>query len=160
MKRIEGDTILDLITPVGVHGSTDSDVSLRKLLNVLRQVCNGLEYAHSKGVIHRDIKPENIMVGSFGEVYILDWGIAVSNFDLLSFPMHLLGRQSYIAPEMLSGNPRDVDARTDVYLLGTTLHHILTGEVRHTGDSIRAVLEAAKVSAPYRYDSKHPKDSS
>ena len=70
--------------------------------------------------------------------------------------MHLSGRQ-HIAPEMLSGNARDVDARTDVYLLGTTLHHILTGEVRHKGDSIRAVLYAAEVSEPYRYDSKIPK---
>ena len=55
--------------------------------------------------------------------------------------MHLWDTPSYIAPEMVSGNPKDVDARTDVYLLGTTLHHILTGEVRHHGDSIKAVLD-------------------
>ena len=72
-------------------------MSLRKLLNVLRQVCNGLEYAHSKGVIHRDIKPENIMVGSFGEVYILDWGIAVSKVELSQFPNAFVGTPTHSA---------------------------------------------------------------
>ena len=107
MKRIEGSTMLDLISKSELrHGPNDSHVELRKLLNVLRQVCNGLEYAHSKGVIHRDIKPENIMVGSFGEVYILDWGIAVADFDLPQFPSALVGTPSYIATEMLSGISR------------------------------------------------------
>ena len=126
-------------------------------MNILRQVCNGLEYAHSKGVIHRDIKPENIMVGSFGEVYILDWGIAVADFDLPQFPNALVGTPSYIATEMLSGDPQDVDQRTDVYLLGATLHHILTGESRHKGATIADVLEAAKESKPYAYDYQTPK---
>lgn len=158
MKRIEGDTILDLVSTIEVPSVlNDAQLPLRRLLNALRQVCNGLEYAHSKGVIHRDIKPENIMLGSFGEVYILDWGIAVSDYDLPQFPNALVGTPSYIAPEMLSGNPKEVDARTDVYLLGATLHHILTGEPRHCGDSIKAVLEAAKVSAPYTYSSRVPK---
>ena len=157
MKRIEGDTILDLISTVDLQSINDSHLSLRKLLNVLRQVCNGLEYAHSKGVIHRDIKPENIMVGPFGEVYILDWGIAVSDFDLPQFPNAFVGTPSYIAPEMLSGNPKDVDARTDVYLLGATLHHILTGAPRHQGDSIKSALGKAKASRPYAFDSNVPK---
>ena len=158
MKRIEGSTMLDLISKSELrHGPNDSHVELRKLLNVLRQVCNGLEYAHSKGVIHRDIKPENIMVGSFGEVYILDWGIAVADFDLPQFPNALVGTPSYIATEMLSGDPQDVDQRTDVYLLGATLHHILTGESRHNGTEIGEVLEAAKLSQPYAYDYQTPK---
>ena len=152
MKRIEGSTMLELISESPLqHGLNDTQSDLRRCLNILRQVCNGLEYAHSKGVIHRDIKPENIMVGSFGEVYILDWGIAVSDFDLPQFPNALVGTPSYIAPEMLSGDPNIVDARTDVYLLGATLHHILTGTVRHTGDSIAEVLEAAKESKPHKY---------
>ena len=158
MKRIEGSTMLDLISKGDMrHGPNDSHVELRKLLNVLRQVCNGLEYAHSKSVIHRDIKPENIMVGSFGEVYILDWGIAVADFDLPQFPNALVGTPSYIATEMLSGDPKDVDSRTDVYLLGATLHHILTGESRHKGSTIAEVLEAAKESKPYAYDYQTPK---
>ena len=158
MKRIEGATMLELISESALqHGPNDSQSDLRKFLNILRQVCNGLEYAHSKGVIHRDIKPENIMVGSFGEVYILDWGIAVCDFDLPQFPSALVGTPSYIATEMLSGDPDMVDERTDVYLLGATLHHILTGQVRHTGDSIAEVLEAAKASKPYTYGYKIPK---
>lgn len=158
MKRIEGDTMLDLISTVELQqGSNDYHLPLRKLLNVLRQVCNGLEYAHSKGVFHRDIKPENIMLGAFGEVYLLDWGIAVCDSDLPQFPNALVGTPSYMAPEMLSGTPQDVDARTDVYLLGATLHHILTGEMRHQGDSIQKVLDAVKVSEPYKYESRVPK---
>ncbi len=157
MKRIEGDTILDLISTMNLNGSADAQIPLRKLLNVLRQVCNGLEYAHSKGVFHRDIKPENIMVGSFGEVYILDWGIAVSDFDLPKFPDALVGTPSYIAPEMISGSSIDVDARTDVYLLGATLHHVLTGTPRHRGGSIQEVLESARASKSHEYDHSVPK---
>jgi len=153
MKKIEGNTILELISDIHVkEDSNDPNVSLRKLLNVLRQVCNGLEYAHSKGIIHRDIKPENIMVCAFGEVYILDWGIAVCDLDLPVFPNGLVGTPSYMAPEMLSGNPEDVDARTDVFLLGATLHHILTGEVRNKGDTLEEVLQNISTSYAFVYD--------
>ena len=106
MKRIEGSTMLELIADSKIQqGPSDSNGDLRRLLNILTQVCNGLEYAHSKGVIHRDIKPENIMVGSFGEVYILDWGIAVSDFELPQFPKALVGTPSYLATEMLREIP-------------------------------------------------------
>ena len=157
MKKIEGKTILELISDIHVKGdSNDPSVSLRKLLNVLRQVCNGLEYAHSKGIIHRDIKPENIMVCAFGEVYILDWGIAVCDLDLPVFPNGLVGTPSYMAPEMLSGNPEDVDARTDVFLLGATLHHILTGQVRNKGDTLEEVLQNISTSYSFVYDADVP----
>ena len=157
MKQIEGNTILELMSNMELgHDSSESTFSLRRLLNVLRQVCNGLEYAHSKGVIHRDIKPENIMVGPFGEVYILDWGIAVCDLKLPVFPNGLVGTPSYMAPEMIRGNPDDVDARTDVFLLGATLHHILTGEVRHQGDTLGDVLDAVSASAPFSYDAEVP----
>ena len=157
MKKIEGDTILELISTIhGKEDSNESNVSLRRLLNVLRQVCNGLEYAHSKGVIHRDIKPENIMVCAFGEVYILDWGIAVCDLDLPIFPNGLVGTPSYMAPEMISGNPDDVDARTDVFLLGATLHHILTGEVRHKGETLMDVLSDISEAEPFSYGAHVP----
>lgn len=157
MKKIEGNTILELIASMHAkENADDSDISLRRLLNVLRQVCNGLEYAHSKGIIHRDIKPENIMVCAFGEVYILDWGIAVCDLDLPVFPHGLVGTPSYMAPEMLSGNPNEVDARTDVFLLGATLHHILTGEVRNKGDMLDDVLDSIEAADPFSYGAEVP----
>ena len=70
MKRVQGKTILELL-------QKQSSYDLDEILNALIQVCNGLEYAHSHSIFHRDVKPENIMLGEFGEVYLLDWGIAV-----------------------------------------------------------------------------------
>jgi serine/threonine-protein kinase len=122
-------------------------------LEVLSQVCLTLEFSHSRGIIHRDIKPENIMVGAFGEVYLLDWGIAVEK----SKPdgvRDLVGTPVYMAPEMVRGTP--VDERTDVYLLGATLHEILTGRPRHDGRTIGEVMRAAVASQPFVYGPEIP----
>ena len=150
MKRIEGQTILEIIDN---QGSIDN---LRKVLNAIQQVCNGLEYAHSKGIIHRDIKPENIMLGEFGEVYILDWGVAAQKEQTFDFPNVMVGTPAYMAPEMLHGDIKQVDERTDVYLLGATLHHILTGEVRHTAETMEEITQQILQSTPYQYDDRVP----
>ncbi|MBM73825.1 MAG: hypothetical protein CMK59_00375 [Proteobacteria bacterium] len=147
MKRVQGQSMMDLL-----ENSEGTDAEQRKLLNALCRVCNGLEYAHSKNIIHRDVKLDNIMIGAFGEVYLLDWGIAVQKAEAISLPVGLVGTPAYMAPEMLSGDPKDVDVRTDVYLLGSTLHHILTGLPRHSGDNLEDVLESVKRSEPYVYD--------
>ena len=75
MKRIEGEAWSALISPEGSEGAV-----LERHIDILRQVANAVHYAHSKGLIHRDLKPDNVMLGPFGEVYVLDWGIAVA-FD-------------------------------------------------------------------------------
>ena len=150
MKRIEGHTILDMID------DQDSFNDRRKILNAMQQVCNGLEYAHSKGIIHRDIKPENIMLGEFGEVYILDWGVAAQKEETFDFPNVMVGTPAYMAPEMLHGDTQRVDERTDVYLLGATLHHILTGKVRHTAETMEQITQQILESAPYQYDKHVP----
>jgi hypothetical protein len=118
-------------------------------LEVLRQVCNAVESAHRRGVIHRDIKPENVMVGALGEVYLLDWGIAV----LLAEPRsaEIAGTPSYMAPELLRGSV-EATPRTDVYLLGATLHEVLTRTPRHVGDGLSAVLAQAQRSLPVAYE--------
>lgn len=151
MKRVEGKTMLEMIA------GCDQNAITRKLLDALLQVCNGLEYAHSKGIYHRDIKPENIMLGDFGEIYILDWGIASQKIETMDFPKVLVGTLAYMAPEMLSGDPLDVDERTDVYLLGSTLHHILTGDVRHTAKSMDELTLQILESKPYTYNRNIPK---
>ena len=150
MKRIEGKTILDMIR------SSTSSSNLHTLLRVIQQVCNGLEYAHSKGIVHRDIKPDNIMMGEFGEVYILDWGVAAQKEETFNFPNVMVGTPAYMAPEMLYGDSQKVDERTDVYLLGATLHHILTGEVRHTAENMNDITQQILESESYQYDDSVP----
>jgi len=123
-------------------------------LAVLVQVCHAVEFAHSKGILHRDIKPANVMVGAYGEVQLCDFGIALrleANHDRL--PMS--GTPAYMAPEMVVGGL--LDERTDVYLLGATLHHVLTGEPRHARPSVRETLLAAAESKPFEYPAGTPR---
>ena len=157
MKRIQGASWSDLIhdpeDPAWPAWESRAANRLLVHLEILSQVCDAVEFAHSRGVVHRDIKPENVMLGSFGEVYLVDWGVATEMRD--GAPCRqLAGTPSYMAPEMASGGA--VDARTDVYLLGATLHEVLTGEHRHTGDSLRAVLEAAFSSRRVTYSDDVP----
>jgi eukaryotic-like serine/threonine-protein kinase len=125
-------------------------------LGILMQVLNALRFAHFRGVIHRDLKPSNVMIGDFGEVYLLDWGIAVSLRDdgsgrlpLASQATQLAGTPSYMAPEMLGrdhGAP--LSERTDVYLAGSVLYELVTGEPPHRGASALEVLTSVITSKP------------
>jgi len=126
-------------------------------LEILMQVCRTVHFAHKRGVLHLDIKPENVMVGDFGEVYLVDWGIA-RRFDPSSeAPVPhpaLAGTPAYMAPEMVAGD--GVDARTDVFLLGATLHSVLTGDVRNRGSNVAEVLAAALTVQPHDYGPSIP----
>lgn len=126
-------------------------------LEILMAVCNAAHYAHSRGVVHRDIKLDNVMIGGFGEVYLVDWGIAVRLSDLkeptddeAQFAPPV-GTMAYMAPEMAMGDVGHIDARTDVYLLGATLHYLLTGKARHRGETPLDVLLSARDSEPFEY---------
>jgi len=119
-------------------------------LEVLSQVCNALDFAHSHGIIHRDVKPANVMLGRFGEVYLIDWGVAFNRaWHREGDPIELRGTASYVAPEMVTGERPD--ARTDVYLLGATLHELLTGAPPHEAQTLSTTLANAFESAPYEY---------
>jgi serine/threonine-protein kinase len=128
MKRLSGTTLYELL-----H---DSTVSQQRLLRLLVDVCNALELAHSRGVVHRDVKPTNIMAGDFGEVYIIDWGIArvFDGSDVADVAVGeeqtrtniALGTPRYMAPEQALGGT--VKSAADVYALGAILFEILAGE--------------------------------
>jgi len=125
-------------------------------LGILMSVLNAIRFAHSRGVIHRDLKPSNVMIGDFGEVYLLDWGIAVSlrddgsgRFALAADARELAGTPSYMAPEMM-GRPGGaaISERTDVYLAGAILFEIITGRPPHDGPTAVAVFTSVIASAP------------
>jgi len=126
MKRVQGTTLREFL-----NTSFGEEATLDTCLNVLVQTSHALAFAHSQGVIHRDVKSQNIMIGDFGETYLLDWGIAIQQTNLSRFQEGLVGTPSGMAPEMLSGKLADVSEATDVYLLGSTLHEVLMGTPRY-----------------------------
>ncbi|MFN0248693.1 MAG: serine/threonine-protein kinase [Kofleriaceae bacterium] len=147
MKRVEGvawNTLLHR-PDHGFWGRAKIAVDDRPFfhLEVLRKVTHAIAFAHSRGVLHRDIKPENVMLGEFGEVYLVDWGIAVKSGSTVR--RAFAGTPAYVAPEMLDGV---ADERSDVYLLGATLHEILVGVPPHRGASLPDVLRSAHRGVP------------
>ena len=150
MKRIEGvawDGLLADDAHPGWEGWEGAPGDrLSGHLQILALVCNALHFAHSRGFVHRDVKPQNVLIGRFGDVYLADWGVAA---PLGQGHSQVCGTPAYLAPEMVSGGP--VDARTDVYLLGATLHVVLTGQPRHPGATLTESLLHASRSPPFDY---------
>ncbi len=148
MQRVEGrpwsDWMDDAAALEAAFGVTDV---LGWNLGVLESVCNTLHYAHAQGVVHRDLKPDNVMIGQFGQVYVLDWGVAVSirdddpRFPKASEQRRIVGTPRYMAPEMVTGDGRLVGPHTDVYLLGALLYRIVEGRPPHRGFSVREILQ-------------------
>ncbi len=124
-------------------------------LRIFMQVCNAVRFAHSRRVLHRDLKPENVMIGPFGEVYVVDWGIAVSLEDdgsgrlpLASEAVEMAGTPLYMAPEMLGGRHSRLSERSDIYLLGAILYEIVAGQPPHQGGSFMELVSCIATSEP------------
>lgn len=143
MKLVDGQTLSALIRALP-RGPLDS-ATLYALLEIIIKVCDALAFAHSRGVIHCDIKASNVMVGEFGQVYLMDWGIArlvasevepgsVPDFSKAPVPPlrpsatdnSVIGTPCYMSPEQARGDRGTLDARSDVFLLGAMLYEILT----------------------------------
>ncbi len=154
LKKIEGDCWTALMhQPELLRDRFGVEDPLTWNLDILRQVTQAIRYAHSRGILHRDLKPDNVMIGEFGEVYVVDWGIALSMRDNDSCPLPAASDQSamagtpcYLAPEMLGGRP--LDARTDVYLLGAILFEILADRPPHRTDDLTTLLADITRSEP------------
>lgn len=181
MKLVEGRTLQDLIhalrathVRIDAHGNelatlVDHDDLLR-MLDAYNKILDALAFAHSRGVVHLDLKPENVMVGDFGQVYLMDWGIAkvmpapsggdpltrkrqVSDTLPLSAQREniIMGTPAYMSPEQARGDHRSIDTRTDIFALGAILYEIVTGLPPYRGRSAVDVLmqaEEANASLP------------
>ena len=163
MKRIEGSSWQKVIDNQRNDGPGVVMSQLDHHARVLVDVAKAVGFAHSRGIVHRDIKPDNVMIGAFGEVYLVDWGIAVGTrpSDDLEMPLakdvsEVAGSPAYMAPEMASGDGDNIDGRTDVYLLGATLHEILTGNAPHEANTTVLMLTHAYASPPFDYDASIP----
>lgn len=124
--------------------------TLQENLEILMKVCDAIAFAHDRNFLHRDIKPHNVMVGEFGEVSVMDWGIAVSLKPDPDKPWAAIatgpaGTPAYMAPEMAAHNPSELGVVSDVYLLGAALYEIVTGHPPHprSGETREALLAAA-----------------
>ena len=142
MKLVQGinfDTWLR--DPAHAVGSTER---LQEGLEIFLKVCDAVAYAHHRGVIHRDLKPENIMVAGFGQVYLMDWGLArltktrpASGERAQMEAPGAVGTPTFMAPEQARGNPEDMDERSDVFGLGAILYEIVSGRMPY-GASMNA----------------------
>jgi serine/threonine protein kinase/tetratricopeptide (TPR) repeat protein len=149
----------------------DLEVERFRLLQIFLSLCQTVGYAHSRGVLHRDLKPENVMLGPYGETLLLDWGIAkvmgqpdnnAVQGEVEAQYVHLLdegqdtetragtimGSLSYMAPEVAAGRNKDVDQRSDVYLLAGILYAILTGNPPRIGKNQLELIKQAQRELP------------
>jgi serine/threonine-protein kinase len=161
MRFVEGRTLAQAIAEC--HRQP-TPAALHDLLGAFAQVCNTLAYAHSKGVVHRDLKPANVLLGGFGEVVVLDWGLALvlasrerarrnetSTTVQVDDPVLSKaagGTPAYMAPEQARGEIDRVDERADVFGLGGILCEILTGAPPFGGKGGAALLQAQQADLP------------
>ncbi len=184
MKRLRGMTLEQILTAQQRgDASALEQHSRRKLLGVFATVCHAIEFAHARGVLHRDLKPSNIMLGDFGEVYVLDWGVA----RVAGAPDHadagadgatpaavlatsspgtvtpaataygaVLGTPGYMSPEQLRGEHDKLDARADVYALGAILFELLTLTPLHARNATDVIMASTLAGADARACTRAP----
>jgi serine/threonine-protein kinase len=174
MQLVRGDTLTDLLKDADFEN--DASGALYTFLQIFQRMCDALSFAHARGVIHRDLKPDNIMVGSHGQVYVMDWGIALVtgepgvegadpdepmvrrqvNAPLTDKQGTVVGTPSYMAPEQATGRLDRIDERTDVFSLGAILYYALTGTAPYRGKTSQEKLLKAQACAVERLEVRAP----
>jgi serine/threonine-protein kinase len=171
MKRVHGTTLEQIVTALR-NGDAEASQKYgrRKLLTAFASVCQAVEFAHARGVLHRDLKPSNVMLGDFGEVYVLDWGIAkvmAAQDDIVRPAITpaagaatqtivgvTMGTPGYMSPEQARAEP-DLDERADVYALGAILFEMLCLEPLHRLHGVAAIA-ASQTEVDARPSSRAP----
>jgi len=155
MKLVRGATLAETLA-----GRPGPSADRGRFLAVFEQVCQTVAYAHARGVVHRDLKPANVMVGSYGEVQVVDWGLArvltgedpadgagsgqaVAGFRAGSETGSVIGTPAYMPPEQARGEVDGLDERCDVFALGAILCEILTGLPPYSGARDGVLRQAA-----------------
>jgi len=175
MDFVEGKTLTDILEETELAERTNKQ--LFEHLQIFLKVCDAVAYAHSRGIIHRDLKPSNVMVGKFGAVYVLDWGIARKKDKHRLFDLDTAdgkkaqeryrikagqspGTWKYMAPEQAAHDGGELDERTDVFQLGGVLYQILTHEPPYEAESlvelVEHVLEARIKPPEQRVEARMP----
>lgn len=164
MKLAHGEPLNVIVDEIRVQNTEYMEkYHMFRLLNIFRKVCDALSFAHSKDIIHRDIKPHNIMVGKYGEVLLMDWGLAkyIGDCKSVDDPMEkeifediqrfslsqeevIKGSPPYMSPEQVKGDPALLDKHSDIFLMGATLYHMFTLYPPYFGEDIYEVLHKAE----------------
>jgi tetratricopeptide (TPR) repeat protein len=173
MRFIRGDSLKEAIERFHASAEPRPDpgrhsLELRNLLGRFVDVCNALEYAHTRGVLHRDIKPGNVIVGKHGETLVVDWGLAKpmgkseasidggertlmpssASGSAETLPGSALGTPAYMSPEQAAGDLYQLGPRSDVYSLGATLYCLLTGKPPFEGDVAEVLRRVSRGEFP------------
>jgi hypothetical protein len=161
MKRVKGKSWHQEIKDDRKNPNFTDEEFLTKHLSILIDVAHAVDFAHARGIIHRDLKPDQVMVGGFGEVYLMDWGLAISvtsgeqvprslregipMFRTMETATNCAGTPSYMAPEQTDIPTSKLGKHTDIYLLGATLYRIVTGfPPHHSQNALNAFKRAEK----------------
>jgi serine/threonine protein kinase len=130
MEFIEGSNLDELLR-------TQRTLSPHKTIEIVRQICLGLDFAHSKGIVHRDIKPANVMLSANGLVKVTDFGIARAG-EAMTLTGQVIGTPNYMSPEQVLG--KTLDGRSDLFSVGVMLYEMITGERPFEGQSITTIM--------------------
>ena len=174
MKRVKGRSLRQVMDKLRQgHAATHAEFPLGKLLTIVMKVCDAIDFAHNKGILHRDLKPENIMVGQFGEVLVMDWGLAkqidgnqaastskLPKNETARFTLDVAlgadddsretregtisGTPAYMAPEQARGNVREISQRTDIFCVGAILYEMLCLVPPYLASSMTGALDQAR----------------